>query len=723
MHSSLVFESEALSAIASASTSVLPNAANNGNGTGNRPSQKRKRNRAVLSCRPCHERKQQCDRAQPCSRCASRETGHECVYFEHIQKMPKIREDPVLLEATGAGPVKNMIPSTLRDVEPTALAGLEALLQLVQASNVVTGAGTGTERNLTADQAVHIAASALGQLSRQAPNKVATAGPMAEILQQIRLGAGHAQQLPSNAAPLTDLRTHFPNHAITAHLLYHFFEHSSIPWLWPIIYKPVFDTCYITFSSGPQSPPLDFLALLAILCASSLQFLPEGSVDPAFFYDYGPGRDVLKQRLFEFSRSILYSDDSAPPSLERIQAMMLLATYQLNEGNLVAHCHSSAISVRMAQLLSMNTEACLSKLNPVDAEMRRKIWWTLFIHDRYETSILRRPYMIYEQHCDVEPPHNLDHAEIQTSSHLQSKPLNHPTETTFQILQIQWARLLGKIWDTCFAARGIAYSEVFSLEGEIQKFELDLPASFRSQTLQGAIERPYIAFQNRILTLQMYHTRAIIMRPFLRLPMVEEPTGGRDEKLGNFHAHAKYVCVMFCKRLLAWQILAQTQMHRAQLSWTDLIVRIFDAALTLAVAIVSDSSHEQIEELKEWISIAQDLLRDLGVANILASKAQKSLEVIRRRIRIIVQPAFDPTSDLPAPVAIAQYVPRATQTIAQPQPSLTDLFDLQSIAEPIWQERIKSYLGFPGIELFSGDDLTSLELFLDSCVPPHAQTT
>lgn len=154
-------------------------------------------------------------------------------------------------------------------------------------------------------------------------------------------------QLPlPGLAHLADLRTYFPNHAITGHLLYHFFECSSIPWTWSIIYKPVFDTRYVTFSSSSQPPSLDFVALLAMVCACSLQFLPASSADvcthlsqislvssdyfqDALFHEYKPGRTILKERLYEFSRSILLYYDSLPPSLERIQAQALLSIYQL----------------------------------------------------------------------------------------------------------------------------------------------------------------------------------------------------------------------------------------------------------------------------------------------------------------------------------------------------------------------------------------------------------
>jgi hypothetical protein len=88
----------------------------------------------------------------------------------------------------------NTIQNALGEIEPTALMGLEALLHLVQASNAVPGpvphlalAGPSPDRNIMTDHAVHVAAAALSQLSRQsAPGVPSSNGPMAEILYQVR---------------------------------------------------------------------------------------------------------------------------------------------------------------------------------------------------------------------------------------------------------------------------------------------------------------------------------------------------------------------------------------------------------------------------------------------------------------------------------------------------------------------------------------------------------
>jgi hypothetical protein len=82
--------------------------------------------------------------------------------------------------------------------------------------------------------------------------------------------------------PASDLQYHFPNRKITTFLLSHYFDKSSIHGLLPVIHRPCFETCYRTCSSGGLPPSVEFIALLAITCATALQFLPETDEDVRF---------------------------------------------------------------------------------------------------------------------------------------------------------------------------------------------------------------------------------------------------------------------------------------------------------------------------------------------------------------------------------------------------------------------------------------------------------
>lgn len=93
---------------------------------------------------------------------------------------------------------------------------------------------------------------------------------------------------PNNESPiahaaLSSLRSQFPNHVITNHLIFNYFVHSSVHWLYPIISKMEFDEAYHMFSSASS---LDFVSLLALVCSISMQFMSQTSNEVGDGYSF-----------------------------------------------------------------------------------------------------------------------------------------------------------------------------------------------------------------------------------------------------------------------------------------------------------------------------------------------------------------------------------------------------------------------------------------------------
>lgn len=208
------------------------------------------------------------------------------------------------------GQLEGLISTTLSNLEPSALAGLDTLLQILQNSGSVSShTTTPVDFDLTSgsatDHTVQIAAAALDQLLQQGQavalsNETGASmtpfGPIIDMLHHVcncctvlRILTSRFWPLQirgnssaSGASYLSDLHQHFPNRKITNFLVKYFFEESSVHWQYLMIHRPYFNNCYTTFSNGPIPPSLEFTALLAIVCATALQFLPESDEDVSF---------------------------------------------------------------------------------------------------------------------------------------------------------------------------------------------------------------------------------------------------------------------------------------------------------------------------------------------------------------------------------------------------------------------------------------------------------
>jgi hypothetical protein len=105
----------------------------------------------------------------------------------------------------------------------------------------------------------------------------------------------------------------------------------------------------------------------------------------------------------------------------------------------------------------------------------------------------------------------------------------------------------------------------------------------------------------------------------------------------------------------------------------------------------------QNEELDEWIGLAEHLTKDLGTYNAIAPTGVEALATIRRRTRLALE--LSRSADDPAPTS-AQYMERATQVLAQPQPSISELLGQKNAADSLWANtEAGCFTGcFPGIE-------------------------
>ena len=220
-------------------------------------------------------------------------TGHVQVRFDVLRTAcASIRiPEPESTNAPDLGQINGS-----NSADSNVLIGLDALLQVLQSANASSVVSTPPPDSFdssrssahVSENSVQVAATALNQLSQQeAPDHY----PFAGMILSVCLLLPTPYIFPSQSASLRQFRgfgnpttpfehqRHFPNQKITTFLLSYYFDRSSVHWIFPIIHRPCFENYYRTCSSGQLPPTVEFIALLAITCATALQFLPETDDD------------------------------------------------------------------------------------------------------------------------------------------------------------------------------------------------------------------------------------------------------------------------------------------------------------------------------------------------------------------------------------------------------------------------------------------------------------
>ncbi|KAH8425580.1 fungal specific transcription factor domain-containing protein [Aspergillus melleus] len=204
-------------------------------------------------------------------------------------------------------------------------------------------------------------------------------------------------------------------------------------------------------------------------------------------------------------------------SIENIEAMTLLVVYHLRSASSQGVWYMVGLAMRTAIDLGLHRKANETNLDPITAQMRRRLFWTVYYLERVVSMSLGRPFSIADRHIDLPLPLDVDDdvrdpALLSTSSSTSPAPPNRNTTLTFAIYLIQLRRIDSKIQHKIYRAD----RPLHSLRSKMDSLFLEL-----EQWKESALLR----FHGPDLDYPMLHyNRALrlLIQPFLpSLPLTD----------------------------------------------------------------------------------------------------------------------------------------------------------------------------------------------------------
>ncbi|KAJ5546855.1 hypothetical protein N7494_004440 [Penicillium frequentans] len=95
-------------------------------------------------------------------------------------------------------------------------------------------------------------------------------------------------------------------------------------------------------------------------------------------------------------------------SIASIEAMLLLVLYNLRTTSNSSVWYMIGLAMRTCIDFGLHREARYRRLRPHEAQLRRRLFWSVYITERYTAWSLGRPFSIPEEEIDAEPPFNID---------------------------------------------------------------------------------------------------------------------------------------------------------------------------------------------------------------------------------------------------------------------------------------------------------------------------
>lgn len=320
----------------------------------------------------------------------------------------------------------------------------------------------------------------------------------------------------STSGPETVLQEpRIPDRLLIEHYVSSYFDTYHI--LYPIVNKPLF---LAQFNDIVQAPP-GWQSLLYIVAALGSFMSAETS----------ERNDDLG--LFHSCKLLLSMDDFETGNLTLVQTLALMSNYLQKRDKPNSGYNYLGLAVRMAMGLGLHKEIKM-ETHLFNREMRKRIWWCLYIFDCGQTITYGRPLGLPCAGIDAELPYNVVDSNLTSSTNIVPHEENAPTVYTCIRLQLQFHMLTNSIYERII-------SEPYPTASELLAWDIDYIQRWRSMIPEYFGEEKEVAvpfmLAHAVLHWRCRNFRIIMYRTFAI-------------RAGNTNAlelQARQICLEECK--------------------------------------------------------------------------------------------------------------------------------------------------------------------------------
>lgn len=284
------------------------------------------------------------------------------------------------------------------------------------------------------------------------------------------------------------------DHLIDAYFLYY---NSS----YPIIHEQTFRAQYRNQAPRPKQDIWELLTN-TMLALGSWCVNPEESTVDLIFY---------QQARIKLSSSAIETGN-----LPLVQALTLLSNYAQKRNKPNTGWNYLGLAVRMAMGLGLYREFPNWKSSPLKLEIRRRVWWVLFIFDAGAAVTFGRPINLPAPGIiDVKMPLNIDDTQLTANTTAVPHELSRPTQYSGLIEQARFCLLTNSIYNRFISTPYMSAEESLDKNRLLEKYVAGLPPYFHEFTGYNDPSKPWLVFTRYRLHWRIKNFRVVLFRPFV----------------------------------------------------------------------------------------------------------------------------------------------------------------------------------------------------------------
>lgn len=490
--------------------------------------------RTTQACDFCRRRKVRCSGSYPCENCVREE--NTCEYAGGLP-------DTASASKAGAHPTPTdaaSIDNTPVDSSLHKNGGSSVPASASEDPAIVVSRRSSIEPPQTFTHGTHVGPTSgvsflYGQWDKGAEPKSANQG---ESIEELKIS--HAPLISWGDLPQFDLNSlslpsepTFTSEQILD-ILDRYFQYISPTYRF--LHHPTVKQWAIAMISRSKLPAACEASVL-LVCAQTLLHSPVTPGQQVI----GRGDHNLSMVCFAAARGLL-DKEPGPPSLASVQArvamcLYLLSTFRLNE---CRYCFSFAVTV--ATTLGIHRKQSSTRVNTLEAESRKRCFWSLYVLDGYLSVMLGRPRLLRDDDIDQPFPNNISDNDLMSLEPIDLLPRHGDLEAF--IAHSKLAKLMARGNDQLYPLHPLSNDQLLQRSNEmldiLQEWQKDLPAFLqaRQKTFNGQLT---FARQNTILKLGWAHVRILTTRRCLLMDFTN-PSQSQDPRAKR--------CIQECVRAI-----------------------------------------------------------------------------------------------------------------------------------------------------------------------------
>ncbi|KAI0180830.1 hypothetical protein GGR52DRAFT_577567 [Hypoxylon sp. FL1284] len=336
------------------------------------------------------------------------------------------------------------------------------------------------------------------------------------------------------------------------------------------------------------------------------------------------------------SARVLLQDITECRDLTSLQALLFMVLFVQSISNLSTCYGFVGIALRSALRMGLHRHLPHMKINPIESETRRRVFYICRQVDTYVSALLGFPLLLNDEDIDQPLPTPVND-EFITKDSINVPPPGTPSFFEAFNAHVKLMDILGKVVKHIYPLKGdeqnkaeggeeayasyiISYGKVKEIEKELHQWNEELPVAWRPGS-QGSVE---VVRVRNLLRFAYAHVQMVLYRPFLHY-VSPRISAGKDVNERAYNCGAAGITV--ARNIVRIGTEMREQVSLVGPYWFTLYTEFF-AIISLVFYVLENQDKPGSTEILADAVAGKDMISELSRKSMIADNISSSLSVL-----------------------------------------------------------------------------------------------